>query len=115
MSKSITLSEKHGVNPSITCCEVCGKETGVALFGRLKGDAEAPRKVAMGLCDDCKKVIDGGGIMIIEVQDGSDQENPYRTGRVVGCSKAFRERLGIPNPIVYMEQSMFNQLFKNAI
>lgn len=39
MSKSIKLSPKHGVNPSVTHCECCGKEIGVALFGRLKGDA----------------------------------------------------------------------------
>ena len=39
MSKhSITLSPKHGLNPSITHCECCGKEIGLALFGKMKGD-----------------------------------------------------------------------------
>lgn len=28
MSKNIILSEKHGVNPSITVCPICGKEIG---------------------------------------------------------------------------------------
>ena len=47
MSKSITLSHKHGVNPSVTHCECCGKEIGLALVGRLKGDEKAPLKVRM--------------------------------------------------------------------
>lgn len=44
MSKGIRVSEKHGVNPSITICPICGKETSIALLGKLKGDKEAPRK-----------------------------------------------------------------------
>ena len=96
MSESITLSPKHGVNPSVTHCECCGKEIGLALFGRLKGDAEAPRDVAMGLCDDCKKVIDAQGLMIIEVRDGESGKNPYRTGRLVGIPKRECSRTLIP-------------------
>lgn len=38
MSENIRLSEKHGVNPSITICPICGKETDIALLGKLKGD-----------------------------------------------------------------------------
>ena len=111
--KSITLSPKHGVNPSITHCECCGKEIGIALFGRLKEDKEAPRDVAMGLCDDCQKVIDAKGLMIIEVRDGETGKNPYRTGRLVGFTKDAKERMfkDINSPICYMEQSMFNKLF----
>ena len=114
MSKSIKLSPKHGVNPSITHCEGCGKEIGIAMFGRLKGDAEAPRDVAMGLCDDCQKVIDQGGVMIVEVADGEGKKNPknpYRTGRIVGCSKQYKERNNISTPMIYMEYSMFNEIF----
>lgn len=44
MSKNIIFSEKHGVNPSITVCPICGKEIGIALLGKLKRDEEAPRK-----------------------------------------------------------------------
>ena len=44
MSKNIILSEKHGVNSSITVCPICDKEIGIALLGKLKGDEEAPRK-----------------------------------------------------------------------
>ena len=113
MSKNITLSPKHGVNPSVTHCECCGKEIGVALFGRLKGDEEAPRDVAMGLCDDCQKVIDAKGLMIIEVRDGESGKNPYRTGRLVGISKDAKERMfkDINSPVCYMEHSMFQPMF----
>lgn len=113
MSKGIRLSEKHGLNPSITHCECCGKEIGIALFGRLDEDKEAPRDVAMGLCDDCQKVVDAEGLMIIEVRDGEKSPNPYRTGRLVGITKDAKERMfkDINSPICYMEQSMFQPMF----
>lgn len=114
---SITLSPKHGLNPSVTHCECCGKEIGVALFGRLKEDKEAPRDVAMGYCEDCQKVIDQKGLMIIEVRDGESGNNPYRTGRLVGITKDAKERMfkDIKSPICYMEQTMFQQLFGEHI
>lgn len=118
MSKdSIRLSPKHGVNPSITHCECCGKEIGIAMFGKLKGDIEAPKDVFMGLCDDCQKVIDQQGLMIIEVRDGETGKNPYRTGRIVGITKDAKERMfkDISSPICYMEQSMFSQMFNGYV
>ncbi len=115
MSKGIRISKKHGVNPSVTHCECCGKEIGLALFGQLKGDVEAPRDVYMGLCDQCQGVIDQGGVMIIEVRDGESGQNPYRTGRLVGCSQQFKERMGITSPIVYMEQTMFSDMFNEHL
>lgn len=112
--KGIEVSPKHGVNPSICHCIVCGKEYGLALFGRLKGDKEAPKDIYEGLCEDCKGVIDKGGIMIIEVKDGEKGNNPYRTGRVVGVSKEFKERNHIDHSIMYMEESMFSELFRGV-
>ena len=111
---SIILSPKHGVNPSILHCQCCGKEYGIGLAGRLKDDAEAPKDVMYGFCDDCQKVIDQGGVMIVEVADGEGKKNPknpYRTGRIVGCSKQYKERNKITTPMIYMEQSMFQAIF----
>lgn len=115
MGKGIKLSAKHGVNPSITHCECCGKDTGIAMFGKLKEDVEAPRDAYMGLCDDCQKVIDQQGLMIIEVRDGEGEKNsknPYRTGRIVGITKDAKERMfkNINSSICYMEESMFGSM-----
>ena len=111
---SIILSPKHGVNPSVLHCICCGKDYGVALLGKLKGDEEAPKDIYQGLCDSCKGVIDQGGAIIIETKDGESGNNPYRTGRIVGVSKNFKERNHIENPIVYMEQSSFSKVFGNV-
>jgi len=114
---SITLSPKYGVNPSITHCECCGKELGLALLGKLKGDEEAPKDIYMGLCDECQKVVDEDGLMIIEVRDGEKSPNPYRTGRLVGITKEAKERMfkDTTSNICYMEESMFNPLFGEFI
>ena len=46
---SIKVSEKHGVNPSMEVCFICGQDTGaILLLGRLPGDKEAPRHAATG-------------------------------------------------------------------
>lgn len=119
MSKGITVSKEFGVNPSVTRCECCGKEYGVALFGTAWKDpktgktAEAPREVYHGLCDDCQKVVDQQGLLIIEVRDGESGNNPYRTGRITGITKEAKERMfkDVKSSICYMEQSMFTQLF----
>lgn len=91
----IHLSKKHGVNPSIEICAVCGKGIGVALLGRLKNDAEAPGEVCLGnLCDTCQGVVDAGGTLIIETVDGEPcSKNPTRTGRIVGITHEAAERL----------------------
>ena len=119
--KNIILSKKYGLNPSITHCVCCGDEIGVALFGDSYKDkdgkkAEAPRDVYMGLCDRCQGVIDQGGVLIIEVKDGEEgKKDPYRTGRMVGCSKNFKERFDIQHNMVYMEKSLFSKLFDEHI
>ena len=115
MGGSIELSPKHGVNPSLTICPICGKDTGVALFGRLKGDAEAPRQVVdRQPCPDCRKVIDQGGHFIIETRDGESGSNPFRTGRLVAITTEAAERLFTVRPLphaAYMEHTMFDKLF----
>lgn len=60
--KGIRLSEKHGVNPSLIVCTLCGKETGaIALLGKIgkgKEDKEAPKHICDGsICDACNKKL----------------------------------------------------------
>ena len=73
MSKGITLSKKHGVNPSMDICFWCGEPKGLALFGRLKGDAEAPKRMVTSLepCDKCKEKFKLGVHLIEVTDDGS--------------------------------------------
>lgn len=88
MKDGITLHPEHGLNPSIEVCMICGEEMGIALLGNnIKG--QAPHHICTGgVCDNCKKIIDDGGCFIIEVEDGSDQKNPYRTGRYCAIKKS---------------------------
>ena len=121
MRKRITISKEFGVNPSVLHCECCGKDYGVGMFGTAWKDpktgktAQAPKDVYHGFCDDCQKVVDAGGVMIIEVRDGESGNNPYRTGRLVGISKDAKERMfkDINSPMCYMEHSLYNKIFGN--
>lgn len=81
------------------------------MLGKLKKDAEAPRDIYQGLCDDCQGVIDQGGAMIIEVKDGETGENPSRTGRIVGVSKDFKERNKLESSLMYMHHHVFDSIF----
>jgi hypothetical protein len=62
----IRLSEKHGVNPALEQCFVCGEARGVVLFGRLPNDKEAPRQVVMDRspCEKCLGLMQKGVILI---------------------------------------------------
>ena len=73
MSKGIKVSQKHGVNPSMDICFWCGEVRGVALCGKLKGDAEAPKKMVTSLepCDKCKERFKKGVHLIEVTDDGS--------------------------------------------
>lgn len=111
----ITLSPKYGVNPSVLHCFICGKETGVALLGKLKGDTEAPHNISNPneICDDCRKQIVAGNKFFLEVKDNTDHNNPERTGRMV-CVKG--EALpNIKSPINYVEQKLFEKLFVKVL
>jgi hypothetical protein len=63
-------------------CFACMKDFGVALVGRLPGDAEAPRKMCRPgwFCDECKGFM-AQGVIMLSVRDGESGNNPYRTGR----------------------------------
>lgn len=118
------LSKKFGANPSVQVCPCCGKDMAVLLLGTSYKEngkvAQAPPKIATGeLCDDCKKVIENGGIFFIEVRDGEQQRSPqapYRTGRVVGVRREWVEKhLKDFKAINFMEQSLYTALFGEAL
>lgn len=116
MSRSI----KHGVNPSILRCACCGKEIGLGLFGRMKGDAEALQYYMDGsVCDECKAVIENGGIFFIEVIDESaHNQDPYRTGRLCAIKNETASHIcrpGTYSKLNYTPASVFEKIFGDAL
>lgn len=98
----IRLSKKHGVNPSVDHCFICGKEYGIVLFGKLKGDVEAPMSTCTGgICDECEKVRAAGAIFLIEMDEKKtvDMKYPQKTGRIVGLRREVVERIVQPKDL----------------
>jgi hypothetical protein len=97
MSKSIRLSEKHGVNPSLSICIYCGESDSVILFGAMRGDAEAPRQCIMSYepCDKCKQVMkEKDGIAIFALS--SDEKNIH--GAAIIKADAFKRMFDVEIP-----------------
>jgi hypothetical protein len=113
----IRLSEKHGVNPSMSICFFCGKEKNeLILPGRLKGDREAPRKAVWNYepCDECRKLMKEG-VMVCIVKDGSNPENPFRTGRLLVIRDDDAKRIFNVDPaktrFFFLEESAVSMVF----
>ena len=106
MSKGIRVSEKHGVNPSITVCPICGKETGIALLGKLKGDKEAPMRMLSDPCDDCVSKLGNDKIYILAINDQG-----YSTKSII----IERSTLNIPvkGYMTLMKENEFDKVFKH--
>jgi hypothetical protein len=101
----LRLSEQHGVNPSVEQCFVCMKDVGVVLFGQMKGDAEAPRKVCLGPdsepCDECKGHMEMGIILIsVDESKTTDEKNPWRSGGWVVVKEDMIRRMFNPPELV---------------
>ena len=106
MSKGIRVSEKHGVNPSITICPICGKETGIALLGKLKGDKEAPMRMLSDPCDDCISKLGNDKIYILAINDQGH-----------GTKAIIIERSALNIPVkgymILMKENEFDKVFKH--
>lgn len=102
---SITLSPKHGVNPSVMQCPICHKDTGVALFGKLKGDEEAPKYVTEQMpCNDCKKEY----ATIFEAKDSNGK--PEYTGRVIYLKRECIKESMRDKDVLLMQEEDFQEL-----
>lgn len=112
--EGIILSEKHGVNPSLILCPYCGKETGIALFGKLKGDKEAPKKVVGDeLCDECKKKVKDGLVLIIEARQTED--GIELLGRRAEISKEFiSKNIDISKGVLLADSDTFDAMEKET-
>lgn len=91
---SIRLHKKYGVNPTISQCPLCGGDKNeVVLLGSACKE-EAPMRMVVNNepCDECKKMMKAG-ILLISVMDGTDQNNPFRTGKKYSIKAEAFERI----------------------
>jgi deoxycytidylate deaminase len=96
MSKEIKLHPKHGLNPTIAKCCICGGDKNeIALLGAAhKGEAPKSMVIDMIPCDTCHKQYLTEGIMCVETDAGEDtpRKDAKFTGNfVVLRESAFRE------------------------
>lgn len=106
MSKGIRVSEKYGVNPSITICPICGKETGIALLGKLKGDKEAPMRMLSDPCDDCVSKLGNDKIYILAINDQG-----YGIKAIIIERSAFN--IPVKGYMILMKENEFDKVFKH--
>lgn len=120
-SKGIRLSEQHGVNPSVTVCFFCGKDKGIAMLGKLKGDAKAPKRAIYDYepCNECAEKMKQG-VTVIEVTRVDNQTIPIQkgawpTGRWCLIPKEAAARLfkDINHKAILLEDCLYNELIKN--
>lgn len=120
----IRISPKHGVNPSVALCGICGQpKNEIVLMGRLPNDAAAPHQAVYDAepCDACKESMQKG-IMLIEVKDGESGDNPYRTGRIVVVTEDYIQRAlegdlvqyALTKRVIYIEESVAHALGLDA-
>lgn len=143
MSKSIEISPKYGVNPTIPVCFWCGKDKNeIALMGRVRerdphtgravkgSDVEMPMHIVLNYepCDCCKEQFNKG-VQLIECNSRPVDERPalfkddkgnpiYPTGRYVvlnpqAVQRIFDMKLEIGHHIC-IEEEVFSQLMQNV-
>ena len=131
---NITLSPKHGVNPTIPICAWCGESKNeIALMGRIGGrdDLEAPRNCILDYvpCDKCAEQW-SAGVAILEAT--TQRPQPYRppmqkdkgvdiypTMRMVvinpeSASQIFGQEMSAGQRIL-LEDTAFEQIFGDAL
>lgn len=97
---SIRISNKHGVNPSLSVCYYCGGDKNeLILAGALPGDKPAPHRGVWNYepCDECAEFMKRGVICIgVDESKTTDQKNPYRDGNWCVITAEALERLVRP-------------------
>lgn len=104
--KSIRLSEKYGVNPSMITCFYCGEVTSIALMGKLPHDKEAPKYCCVDVepCDKCKEKYKDYLLVVEKPMEG----NP--TGRWFAMKKDRVAPEFRTEPVAFMMEDEFQQI-----
>ena len=102
MSKSIKISPKHGLNPTIPVCFWCGKQKNeIALMGRMTDDIEAPKNMVLDYvpCEECQNHM-AMGVAVLEASDHPNtegqppmQKGVYPTSRFVVVTTECADRV----------------------
>ena len=104
MGKGVTLSKKHGLNPSIAVCPICDKAESIVLLGHIKGDEKAPRYIQGDICDECKARVADNKCFVISV--GEDQR--FKRYTIVN-KDIFTQK--VEDCAVLMKEADFNAVF----
>lgn len=75
----IKISPKHGLNPSLLICPICGKDQGIAPLGKISPyDPKAPRQMLdREPCEACQKDIENykkQGFVVFIIDDQYEVE-----------------------------------------
>lgn len=102
MSKSIKISPKHGLNPTIPVCFWCGKQKNeIALMGHMTDDIEAPKNMVLDYvpCEECQSHM-AMGVAVLEASDHPNtegqppiQKGVYPTSRFVVVTTECADRV----------------------
>lgn len=109
---SLRLHPKHGVNPTVSQCIVCGGDRNELVLLGAAYKEEAPMKMITTIepCDECKKKYLKDGVLLVEAEQttgprGKTQNHPTGTLSVIR-DEAFRRIFDVPVPkdkICYVE------------
>lgn len=93
-------------------CFFCGEPKEVILDRRLKNTLPRLACYDKEPCQKCKDFM-SKGVMLISVANGTDKENPYRTGKVcvitVDAAKRIFNNIG-ENKVAFVEDEVWNLL-----
>jgi len=97
---SLRLHPKHGLNPTLSVCIICGKETGtIALLGATyKGEAPMKMVTEIEPCSNCKKKYLKEGTMLVAAEE-DHKGRPKPTGDIIVITdEAFQRLFNKPPP-----------------
>lgn len=104
---TIALHRQYGLNPTLSTCFYCGKETGeIALLGaHYKGEAPKHMCTSIEPCAECKAKYKDY-VLLVEAETLNGKPNP--TGRWLAIKK---EYVTVPNKgICFIEPRTYEQL-----
>ena len=114
----VTLHPKHGLNPTISQCIVCGEDKNELVLLGAAYKEQAPMKMITSIepCDTCKEKYLKDGVLLVEA------EQEHRRGKTVHTptgsvavlrDEAFERIFNVPIPkgkICYVEIGVLQKL-----